>query len=99
MKRQTVFFPILAALVAISAPAWSATEEERVAAAVENTLRKHAPDAHRCFEQALADKLDVAGKVELEVTVGAGGQIKKAVRCVARRQDPRDDGGLCIKAS
>jgi len=79
MKRHTVFLPMLAALIAVApGNARSASEAERVTAAVENTLRKHAPDAHRCFEQALADRLDVAGIVELEVTVGAGGQIKKS---------------------
>ena len=33
---------------------------------------------NRCFERALADTLDVSGKIELAVDVGAGGRITKA---------------------
>jgi quercetin dioxygenase-like cupin family protein len=54
------------------------TEEQQVAEAVERALQKHGPDVHRCFEQALADRLDTAGKVEVEVDVGAGGQVTAA---------------------
>jgi hypothetical protein len=34
------------------------TEEERVAQAIERALQRHGPEVHRCFEQALADRLD-----------------------------------------
>ena len=54
------------------------TEEQQVAEAVERALQKHGPDVHRCFEQALADRLDTAGKVEVEVDVGPGGQVTAA---------------------
>src|SRR5205823_14262346 len=33
---------------------------------------------NRCFERALADTLDVSGKIELSVDVGAAGKITKA---------------------
>ena len=39
---------------------------------------KHGGDVNRCFEKALADTLDVAGKIELAVDVGDGGQVTKA---------------------
>ena len=42
------------------------------------TLVAHGGEVHRCFEKALADKLDVAGKIELSVDVGAGGNVTKA---------------------
>lgn len=54
------------------------TEEQRAAGAIERALKRHAPDVHRCFEKALADRLDVAGKLELEVQVAGGGKVTEA---------------------
>lgn len=70
----------------------------RVAVAVENTLRERAPEVHRCFEQALADRLDIAGRLELEVELGKGGAVSK-VRAGARA--PQLTAGLveCVVAA
>lgn len=50
----------------------------RAAEVIEKTLQKHAPEVHRCFEKALADRLDVAGDVEVEVDVGPAGKVVAA---------------------
>ncbi|HEY0706327.1 MAG TPA: cupin domain-containing protein, partial [Polyangia bacterium] len=51
---------------------------QRAAEAIEKALKRHAPDVHRCFEKALADRLDVAGDLELEVDVGREGKVVAA---------------------
>jgi quercetin dioxygenase-like cupin family protein len=61
-----------------AAPANVPSEAERAAQAIERTLQRHGAEVHRCFERALADRLDVAGKVEIEVDVGEGGKVEKA---------------------
>jgi quercetin dioxygenase-like cupin family protein len=77
--------PALAAglLVATSTAAWgnarAETEEARVADILQSALVAHGREVNRCFERALADTLDVAGKIELAVDVGAGGKVTKAV--------------------
>jgi len=60
------------------------TEEARVADILQSALVKHGGEVNRCFEKALADTLDVAGKIELAVDVGAGGRVVKA--------EPASDG-------
>ena len=77
------------------------TEEQQVAEAVERALQKHGPDVHRCFEQALADRLDTAGKVEVEVDVGPGGQVT-AAKLVSATGDGADLPpalGTCVQAA
>jgi quercetin dioxygenase-like cupin family protein len=54
------------------------TEEARVADILQSALVKHGGEVNRCFEKALADTLDVAGKIELAVDVGDGGRVTKA---------------------
>jgi len=54
------------------------TEEARIADILQATLVKHGAEVNRCFERALADTLDVAGKLELEVDIGPGGKVTKA---------------------
>lgn len=54
------------------------SEEQQIAEAIERALQKHGPEVHRCFERSLADRLDSAGKVEVEVEVGPGGQVTGA---------------------
>jgi len=54
------------------------TEEDRIASILQSTLVSHGEEVHRCFEKALADTLDVAGKLELEVDVGEGGRVTSA---------------------
>jgi quercetin dioxygenase-like cupin family protein len=54
------------------------TEEARVADILQSALVKHGAEVNRCFERALADTLDVSGKIELAVDVGAGGRVTKA---------------------
>jgi quercetin dioxygenase-like cupin family protein len=60
------------------ANAYAETEEARVADILQSTLVKHGGEVNRCFEKALADTLDVAGKIELAVDVGAAGRVTKA---------------------
>ncbi len=52
-----------------------ASEAQRAAQVIERALQKHGADVHRCFEKALAERLDVAGKVEIEVEVGPAGRV------------------------
>jgi quercetin dioxygenase-like cupin family protein len=71
------------ALVVIAPPraranARAETEEARVADILQSALVKHGGEVNRCFERALADTMDVAGKIELAVDVGAGGRVTKA---------------------
>jgi quercetin dioxygenase-like cupin family protein len=54
------------------------TEEARIADILQSTLVKHGGEVNRCFEKALADTLDVSGKIELAVDVGPGGKVTKA---------------------
>ncbi len=54
------------------------SEENRIADILQSALVAHGAEVNRCFERALADTLDVAGKIELSVDVGAGGQVTKA---------------------
>jgi len=53
-------------------------EENRIADILQSALVAHGGEVNRCFERALADTLDVSGKIELSVDVGAGGKITKA---------------------
>jgi quercetin dioxygenase-like cupin family protein len=55
------------------------TEEEYISRALQSALEKHGGDVNRCFEKALADTLDVSGKVELSVDVGEEGKVTRAV--------------------
>ena len=70
-------------LIALAPPpargnARAETEEARVADILQSALVKHGGEVNRCFERALADTMDVAGKIELAVDVGAGGKVTKA---------------------
>jgi quercetin dioxygenase-like cupin family protein len=53
-------------------------EENRIADILQSALVAHGAEVNRCFERALADTLDVSGKIELSVDVGAAGKITKA---------------------
>jgi len=55
------------------------TEEERMSRVLQSALEKHGGDVNRCFEKALADTLDVSGKVELSVDVGEEGKVTRVV--------------------
>lgn len=80
-RRSTAGAAALAFLIgapAARAHAQPQTEEARVAAVLQSTLVAHGAEVHRCFEKALADTMDVAGKVELAVDVGEGGHVTKA---------------------
>jgi len=59
------------------------SEAQRAAQVIEKALQKHGPDVHRCFERSLADRLDIAGRVEVEVEVGQAGRVT-AAKLVAR---------------
>ena len=54
------------------------TEEARVADILQSALVKHGGEVNRCFEKALADTMDVSGKIELAVDIGEGGRVTKA---------------------
>ena len=54
------------------------TEESRIGEILQSALVAHGAEVHRCFERALADTLEVAGKIELAVDVGPGGKVTKA---------------------
>ncbi|HEY4394672.1 MAG TPA: cupin domain-containing protein [Polyangia bacterium] len=56
----------------------SQPEEARIADILQSTLVAHGAEVNRCFERALADTLDVSGKLELSVDVGPGGKVTKA---------------------
>jgi quercetin dioxygenase-like cupin family protein len=85
-------------VLAASATGWGAaparanarleTEEQRVSRVLQSTLVAHGAEVHRCFEKALADTLDVAGKIELAVDVGAGGRVTKTAPALDEAQSP-----------
>ena len=78
----------------LSGPRWAEgharaeTEEQRIAQALQTALTAHGGDVNRCFEKALADTLDVSGKLELEVDVGEAGRVMKAVPAVDEVKSP-----------
>lgn len=63
-------------------------EEARIAQILQSALVAHGGDVNRCFEKALADKLDVAGKIELAVDVGDGGRVTKAAPALDEVKSP-----------
>ena len=78
---------VLAASVTLAGPAHpSGNEAQRAAQVIEKALQKHGADVHRCFEKSLADRLDIAGRVEIEVEVGPAGRVT-AAKLVPRGQD------------
>ena len=54
------------------------SEEARVADVLQSALVAHGAEVNRCFERALADTLDVSGKIDLSVDVGPGGRVTHA---------------------
>jgi len=83
MKRpfpSSVFFAsiLLSGSLVAAAPPPAAAPKKDVLLIVEKALQKHGPDVHRCFEKALADRLSVAGKVQVEVVLGKGGKVTSA---------------------
>jgi mannose-6-phosphate isomerase-like protein (cupin superfamily) len=90
------------AFAAPAGPARTRTPEQQeaqsAAEAIERALRKHGPDVHRCFERALADRLDAAGSVEVEVEVGAGGRVT-AAKLEPRDSDAPPELAACVEAA
>jgi quercetin dioxygenase-like cupin family protein len=64
------------------------TEEQRISEILQSALVTHGADVNRCFEKALADTLDVAGKLELAVDVGEAGRVTKAVPALDEVKSP-----------
>ncbi len=64
------------------------TEEQRVSRVLQDTLVAHGAEVNRCFEKALADSLDVAGKIELSVDVGDNGRVIKTAPALDEAQSP-----------
>jgi quercetin dioxygenase-like cupin family protein len=58
------------------------TEEQRVSRILHSTLVAHGPEVNRCFEKALADSMEIGGKVELAVDVGQDGKVTKTAPAV-----------------
>jgi mannose-6-phosphate isomerase-like protein (cupin superfamily) len=83
IERWMALFFTGACLIPALAVAAPTDEAHQVAQAIEKTLQRHGGDVHRCFAKSLADRLDVAGKVEVEVEVGAAGKVTGA-RIVSR---------------
>jgi quercetin dioxygenase-like cupin family protein len=79
---------VCAGLREARANATEQTEEQRVAEVLQSTLVAHGGEVHRCFEKALADTLNVAGRIELAVDVGDEGRITKAVPEVDEVKSP-----------
>jgi len=87
-----------ALMVPRPAAARSPSEEARVTEIVEGTLRKHGADAHRCFEKALADRMDVSGKVEIEVGVASGGAVDSS-EVVSKSKDASPALAACLSTT
>jgi quercetin dioxygenase-like cupin family protein len=76
------------AAIAAAATGWGAararanarleTEEQRVSRILQSTLVAHGAEVNRCFEKALADTMEIGGKIELAVDVGQDGKVTKA---------------------
>ena len=81
------------------ANAYAETEEARVADILQSALVKHGGEVNRCFEKALADTLDVAGKIELAVDVGDGGRVTKAAPARDGVKSPELLACLCEAAA
>jgi quercetin dioxygenase-like cupin family protein len=73
---------------AARARATEKSEEQRIAETLQSALVAHGGEVHRCFEKALADTLDVAGKIELAVDVGDDGRVTRAVPAVDEVKSP-----------
>jgi quercetin dioxygenase-like cupin family protein len=64
------------------------TEEQRMSRVLQAVLVAHGGEVNRCFEKALADTLDVSGKIELSVAVGAGGHVTKTAPALDEVKSP-----------
>jgi quercetin dioxygenase-like cupin family protein len=85
------------AAAALAGPAQSPTSEaQRAAQAIERALQKHGSDVHRCFERSLADRLDTAGKLEIEVEVGPAGRVI-AAKVLPREQSAPPGLSACVQ--
>lgn len=81
MRKTTLWVVSQVANLLWAGGVWAAPQaasEKDAARLIEKALQKHGADVHRCFEKALADRMDVSGKVDVEVTVGAGGKVTAA---------------------
>jgi quercetin dioxygenase-like cupin family protein len=81
--RRPIRAALAIVLFAIAPPtargsALAQTEEARIADILQAALVKHGGEVNRCFEKALADTMEVAGKIELAVDVGDNGRVTKA---------------------
>jgi quercetin dioxygenase-like cupin family protein len=64
------------------------TEEQRLSRVLQAALVAHGAEVNRCFEKALADTLDVAGKIELAVDVGPAGRVTKTAPALDEVKSP-----------
>lgn len=107
MSRQTaktaktdphVLIVLLAFLALWRCPLAFADEAKKVADAIEKTMQRHAAQVHRCFEKALADRLDVSGKVEIEIELGPAGKVKKTT-VLSEGKEMSPSLSACVLAS
>jgi quercetin dioxygenase-like cupin family protein len=84
---------------ALAAPAPDLANDpaRHAAQVIEKTLQKHAPEIHRCFEKALADRLDVSGNVEVEVDVGKAGKVTAARLAIPGGGEAPSDLTACVQ--
>ncbi|HVZ74813.1 MAG TPA: cupin domain-containing protein [Polyangia bacterium] len=70
------------------ANATAETEEQRLSRVLQAALVAHGAEVNRCFEKALADTLDVSGKIELSVDVGDAGRVTKTAPALDEVKSP-----------
>jgi len=90
---SSVFWAGMATMTATLAHA-----EQDPARLIEKAMQKHGADVHRCFEKALADRMDVSGRVEIEVTVGGGGKVT-AAKVESRGQAAPEVLATCVQSA
>lgn len=86
------------AVPSAAAPAGDDGDARRAAEAIERTLQRHGGEVHRCFEKALADTMDVQGKVEIEAEVGQAGKVART-RVLSRGEEVAPGLSDCVLAS
>lgn len=97
--RRLAALTVLTLAASAARPAGAAPAEARQAAqAIERMLQRHGADVHRCFEKALADRLDVTGKVEIEADVGPGSKVTKT-RVLAQGKEISPGLSACVQTA
>lgn len=88
MTLRKLILVLSASSIGVIPLAHAKNAQDPVLVAIEKAMQKNGPLVHRCFEKALADRLDVTGRVEVEVEVGKGGKVVTAKAKKAERLIP-----------